>query len=317
MDNNTLESLHRLRLNNIKEMIETDHLPSIKMALANWSHWTYDYETFVRDYKYIIGGDDFPLRHEIKHTFDVTYFYSRASDLFKGMKHDYYLGLWVFFELINILDLPPSSNGLKFNFRPLYEIPENIPNISVTHLEFQDAKLTSLPYGLTKIKSLVDLNLDHNKLTRFPYLDMKGLRRLSLRNNEITEVEDFGGSPNLTYLGLGSNPLTNISNTITDLPLKSLFLPHTEIADISFIGGLPQLKTFLASNSLIHEIPISIVNCSNLEYLNLRATQISQVPAFLSKLTSLNKLDVSNTKVLKQLLPKKLKNRKRLRIFCD
>jgi len=96
----------------------------------------------------------------------------------------------------------------------------------VTVLYLNNKQLTELPKGLEKLTQLERLTLSNNQLT-----DVKGLKKLNqltwleLNGNKLTSVKGLENLTKLTYLDLVNNKLTELPEGLEKLTqLKSLYL---------------------------------------------------------------------------------------------
>lgn len=169
--------------------------------------------------------------------------------------------------------------------------------------------------------------LDGNRLDAWPQPlnTMIGLQRLSLYDNQLTDIPDsLAGLHELRHLSLGNNQLVTLpavlcqpskleslnlgQNRIATLPesidawqqLRMLDLGHNALTALPLaLGRLPQLSGFLylGSNQL-HEIPDALcAGWSQLGYLNAADNQLAALPASLGSMKGLVELRLYNNRI--------------------
>jgi len=102
--------------------------------------------------------------------------------------------------------------------------------------------------------------------------DLEKVRKLSLFNNQLTDVTPLKGLTKLTRLSLSNNQLTDVTG------LEKL----TQLTWLS-----------LSKNNKLTDVK-SLDNLTKLETLYLNYNQLTEVPEGLEKLTQLTWLDLSN-----------------------
>ncbi|CAH1403180.1 unnamed protein product [Nezara viridula] len=161
--------------------------------------------------------------------------------------------------------------------------------------------------------SLMSVDLSHNDLTRAPLstfspMAAANLIELYLGQNRIINLpaaDLFSRFENLRILDLSSNKLTEIGNSLSQLPsLSRLSIAHNFIhiggkdflgledtlehldltnASISYVPSLhlPSLKTLSLAYNLISYLPPDLAtNLTNLKYLDLSYNNLQSIPQF-------------------------------------
>lgn len=126
------------------------------------------------------------------------------------------------------------------------------------------------------------------RLTEVPKIwEWSEIKRLSFMNNNIKEVaEEPPTCQNLLTLFLNDNSLTVISS--------------------GFFKCMPALRVLdLSNNKALTELPLEVCKLLSLEYLNLSAAKVRQLPNELRNLHRLKYLNLNNTSEL-DMIPKQV-----------
>jgi Leucine-rich repeat (LRR) protein len=123
-------------------------------------------------------------------------------------------------QLSNLTELDLTHNNLTM-------LPEEIvPLSNLTRLYLSDNQLTRLPERLiTQLPNLIELDLSYNRLTILPpgINQLTNLAELNLSSNFLTILpEEIIHLPNLTWLGLGDNPLETPRPEVAAQGIKAL-----------------------------------------------------------------------------------------------
>ncbi|MGI9552713.1 MAG: leucine-rich repeat domain-containing protein [Aurantibacter sp.] len=169
-------------------------------------------------------------------------------------------------------------------------LPPEIENLTeLTELSFNlSYGIKSLPPEIGKLKKLVILSMEGNKLTGVP--------------------PEIGDLQNLEYLYLSANEIENLPAEIGKLTaLKDVRMDFNKIAQIpAEIGNLTAIWNLNLRGNEITSIPDEIGNISSLEILLLDSNKIEEVPIAISQLTSLVTLDLGENELLS--IPPELEN---------
>ena len=144
--------------------------------------------------------------------------------------------------------------------------------------------------------------------------NLKELKTLDLKYNDISDTTSLQGLTKLTYLNVAGNPLEDEDLTpISKLTnLETLYVYDLKkITDVSPLAKLTKL-TFLhvGRNSKLKSVK-SLTSLSKLKYLRLNNTKFSDL-SYIEKFKALVKLDVSNCPINEDTV-KHLKNCKKLK----
>ena len=98
--------------------------------------------------------------------------------------------------------------------------------------------------------------------------------------------------PNLRRLDLSSNSLDRVSEEFDGLEkLEFLDLASNNISSVSHLKNLPALKELLLNNNNIRKF-VGLEGCSSLQFLNLRANEISHFEEEIPALENLKYLNL-------------------------
>ncbi|KAJ6240584.1 hypothetical protein M0813_24038 [Anaeramoeba flamelloides] len=152
-----------------------------------------------------------------------------------------------------------KSNKIKTNQVPTKEITSTNNNSHLGELNF--------------------FELGNNNLKKLPeelFLKLKNLRRLSIRNNSITDLpETIFNIPHLWTLNVINNPIKEISCKIQQLQ---------NLVELNF------------QSALLKAIPAELYLCQKLKKLNLCNNKLKVLPKGISNLDKLSKLNLSLNK---------------------
>lgn len=170
---------------------------------------------------------------------------------------------------------------------------------------------------MPNIKTLV---LDNQGLTDLSCLEGLPIERLSLKMNNITDIEPIADNPSLELLDLSYNPLENIDvleqaenlrevkfnetsihniDALNKEKIKSLDICFTRIEDLSEVTKFKNLEKLFVSNADAEEIKM-INTMKKLQLLGLYESEIKKLSE-LSALSNLYCLDVGASAQLEDL----------------
>ncbi|KAF3789936.1 Receptor-like protein 12 [Nymphaea thermarum] len=186
----------------------------------------------------------------------------------------------------------------------------------LTYLSLSDNSLNgSIPTCFSCLSSLVSLNLYGNRLTgsiSSSLFTLPSLEFLGLGYNQLSGLlpKFYNPSSKLTYLNIGNNLLSG------DISFFMGSLPSLEVATLSsndFTSMVNLFDLLDRKNSLYHlDLSnnrnlrreffyciknTSMMNPSQLEYLNLRSCDIPSFPTFICELSKLQHLDLSSNNI--------------------
>ena len=176
-----------------------------------------------------------------------------------------------------------TKNPLIVDLIPAKSAPNKL--IANPIIEKTISKRINKPTGeLTEAdyQKITRLSLSNNQLT-----DVKGLEKLTkltklyLYGNHLTDVSGLEKLPELTWLELGGNQLADIPKGLEKLTqLKVLWLSDNKLTDVSDLEKLPQLMNLYLNNNELTDV-------KGLEKL----TQLTGLVLSDNKLTDVNNLE--------------------------
>ena len=183
------------------------------------------------------------------------------------------------------------------------------------------------------LSRLTVLNLDNTRSTLWSVSNLKSLKRLSMRNNELDNVPVPSRSSALEALDIGANGIVDISplaymdslfelridrNRLVDLSplvglknLASLDLSENRIEDVQVLTSLPSLKHANLNGNLLSDLSL-VIGSTSLEMLYLRGNQLRSVD-FLNHLPQLKHLDLRDNPIEDESKSKPVRHVKILR----
>ena len=207
---------------------------------------------------------------------------------------------------------------LNLGGNDIAEIPKSIGNISsLTELNLSGNKIVSLPSDFGNLINLKVLNLGSdasgqrkNLIDKFPgFTNLVNMEELDLSGIQMQKMPDFMGKmTRLRVLKMNWCSVIAISEALRNCKqLERLMLNYSMVSEIpDWIGELTELKeldldaNFFGWNvKKIIALPISIVDCKNLEILSLRDQLIKELPDDFCSLTKLKRFDLRNNAIEK------------------
>jgi len=167
-----------------------------------------------------------------------------------------------------VTDLNLDLNGLK-------TLQKAVQTLPLQALSLVENFFKKIPLVLRSVPTLQRLNLASNEITEIPawFSTLENLERLDLTDNKLTRLDRLGNLPRLIDLKVGGNlfredALSDCFRTETAQEIRYLSLQENEI----------------------EQIPPEIVNCQQLEVLDLSFNPIKDLPAYLNDLPHLRVL---------------------------
>ncbi|CEI71969.1 immunoglobulin-like domain-containing protein [Romboutsia hominis] len=185
-----------------------------------------------------------------------------------------------------------KDNNLKIENKPIVNSDAKSVDEKVKESKIIDIKDINLKRAINKQLRKKDLDADISKS------ELESLKRLTVIDSKISDLEGLQYCVNLTYLYLDGDQINDISPIKNLSKLTILHLTNNQISDISPISKLTNLVTLnLARNQISDISPVlNLTNLADLDLANNRISDISYV-SNLTKLTNLSTFDLTNNQI--------------------
>ena len=152
--------------------------------------------------------------------------------------------------------------------------------------------LTEFPLEiLDQAGSLEILDLSNNHLKTLPpeFSQFKKLRIAFFNNNQFEEFpEVLATCPNLSMVSFKSNKIRTISESALSPNIRWLILTNNQLTQLpSSIGQLSKLQKCMLAGNQLQSLPDELANCKHLELIRLAANQLQTLPNWLYELPRL------------------------------
>eukprot|EP01095_Lingulamoeba_sp_RSL-Kostka_P013612 TRINITY_DN567_c0_g6_i1.p1 TRINITY_DN567_c0_g6~~TRINITY_DN567_c0_g6_i1.p1 ORF type:complete len:249 (-),score=31.94 TRINITY_DN567_c0_g6_i1:70-816(-) len=171
---------------------------------------------------------------------------------------------------------------------------------------FKFNKIEEIHPSIVAMKSLTKLKINDNKIKYIPeeLCLMTQLKAIDFAGNSISNdgiPDNLGNLTQLEYLNLSNNKITSIPDTFSTLvSLKILKVDTNDLNTFEFpnsISYLTNLNKLYLQKSRFDNFPFQICNISSLIILNIRCNNISSIPQEISRLISLEHLDLQDNQI--------------------
>ncbi|XP_048136615.1 disease resistance protein RPV1-like [Rhodamnia argentea] len=233
------------------------------------------------------------------------------------------LSTWVSLERLilrgchKLVDIDQSIGKLKLltslNLDGCYglrELPQEIGCLQALTEIVMPATIHELPEMFGNLQSLMTFHVPNRQISKLPYSigGLVKIKRLDLSGcTKLKELPDsIGKLQSLVELDMSSTSIGHLPDSVGDLKqLKVLRMSYIKVmvklpSAIRLMESLEELDAHKCDN-LIGKIPEDIGRLSCLRILNLSYTRISGLPTTVSRLSSLQTLDLEPCPELKQL----------------
>lgn len=244
------------------------------------------------------------------------------------------------FAMNNIREVPESIGQLrkleilKLDNNKIVKIPGSFKKLkSLTRIDLNFNQLDHFPLSFLDLISLKKLDLTANKLTVLPaeIANLKQLESLSLSFNRMSKLpESLSELKNLKSVLLGNNAFQTFPLVITKIPnlqslsLENIFTPKRKNGFTNLETKLGAFQEFMLSHfppdrqptqvwaviqsgfsqNRINELPLEIIQLTDLKRLYLDNIQLRKVPNEIGTLKKLTYLDLSRNNL--ETLPSSL-----------
>ncbi|CAG9860792.1 unnamed protein product [Phyllotreta striolata] len=177
-----------------------------------------------------------------------------------------------FFKLTELKQLFINDNNLSGISKDISDL------VMLEKLDLSNNKILKLPSGIGFLVRLIELSISHNKLKKLPpdIVNIRALLKLDISHNSITSLPPMGELRKL----------------------QILYAQHNDITDIPSFIGCEQLYELHFGNNFIQEIPQEFCEyTTHLKILELQDNQLKSIPAEITKIARLEKLDITNNDI--------------------
>jgi Leucine-rich repeat (LRR) protein len=179
-------------------------------------------------------------------------------------------------SLINLQEL--VLNGNKIQKIEGLESLINLKELYLGHNKIQKIE------GFESLINLKELDLEHNKIQKIEGLEsLINLKELDLEHNKIQKIEGLECLINLKGLELAHNEIRKIEGIDCLINLKELELSENDIQKIEGFDRLVVLESIELSDNPIKEVPMTIMNLTNLKHLHVEVEINPIIQRFLSR----------------------------------
>lgn len=210
-------------------------------------------------------------------------------------------------DMIELQAMPIFMNGVtevKLQGRDLMEFPVDLLEAG-QHMHFLNISrniIASIPAGIQRLSSLVELNISRNQIDKIPreIAHLSSLVRLDLSSNYISELPaGFAQLRALRDLVLNGNLIESFpSDLLFMTDLSRLYLGGNRLKEVPReIGRLDKLELLYLGGNKITSIPDTIGNLRKLSVLYLGDNRLSSIPETVCRLLALRTLNLHNNKL--------------------
>lgn len=200
-------------------------------------------------------------------------------------------------ELANL-----NLERLDLSNNKIISIPKAIKNMGVNNLILDDNLLTTLPDEMGELEYTYKLSLKQNKLNRIPAslgYEFSFLEELNIENNELTDLPDSLTELPLKNINLNNNKFIKIPDCIFGLEkLTYFYFNNMQLLKIPKEFFRPNLEWIEFANCGLKSIPDSIELSTKLHSLIVPFNDLTELPDS-SRLPSLSRLDITNNPIKK------------------
>mmetsp|Transcript_5919 Transcript_5919/g.15065 ORF Transcript_5919/g.15065 Transcript_5919/m.15065 type:complete len:427 (+) Transcript_5919:102-1382(+) len=199
---------------------------------------------------------------------------------------------------LELFEAGPHMHFLNMSRNIIPTIPRGIQRLSsLVELNLSRNQIDKIPREIAHLERLVRLDVSGNFISQLPagFSRLKALRDLVLNGNLIERFpEDILDMKDMTRLYLGGNRLVNVPPEIGNLKLlELLYLGGNKLTELpETIGELRKLSVLYLGDNRLSSIPESVAKLQNLRTLNLHNNKLSFLPNGIIKMANLENLSL-------------------------
>ena len=169
---------------------------------------------------------------------------------------------------------------------------------TLVHFSFGGNQIPDLS-PLADLKDLYSLYLSVSDLSlltsRLADAELTGLKKLGIRNTNISDLSPLAGLTGLTSLTIENTNVSDLSPLAGLIGLTSLYLYDNNISDVSPLAGLTELSILYLDNNDISDVS-PLAELTKLSFLGLDNNNMSDLSS-LTGLTGLSDLGLNNNNI--------------------
>ncbi|MBR6438515.1 MAG: hypothetical protein IKS65_04960 [Bacteroidales bacterium] len=150
---------------------------------------------------------------------------------------------------------------------------------------------------LQAVADIEELNIDTRVMISSlePLTKLMFLKKLSIKDNHITDLSPLSETRHLTELKIDGNAINDITPLANVKTLEVLSIESTRVVDINALENMKSLRVLDISNTSIKNIKV-LANCTTLEELNVANTNVKTL-APVANISSLRYIKAIGSKV--------------------
>lgn len=138
----------------------------------------------------------------------------------------------------------------------------NLENIDIDYsklenletLHISECMLRVIPNSVVYHENLLCLDLNNNKLTYIPNLELPRLKKLDLNTNNLKELPNLTNQSNLSNINVSNNDLSNITLPQNDV-VKVIDLSYNKFDEMPDLSNYSNLTILIINNNKLKNLP--------------------------------------------------------------
>ncbi len=168
---------------------------------------------------------------------------------------------------------------LFLNDNELTDITPIAEYTDIVELHIENNNIENID-DLSDMTGLTTIDLSRNIITDFSdLLSITNLEEVNLSYNEISVIPDISTAwPDLTYLDLSSNELTDTSGVMGHPSLETLNIMNNGLVELKGLSNLPYLDTLIVfDDELVEDIPEDLLNPNRIRIIRDSFTNVPEL----------------------------------------